>query len=157
MKAAVETGYLVKPPTVGVKLPRVVHREMRFLTAQQVNALAHAMPEPYPTMVYVLAYGGIRWGEMAALRRSRCDLLRSRIRIVESLADVEGSAPLRADQDLRGAGRSSAHLPTCPARRASRKPCSRRPKRAGVHGPERISITELKLSQARHESKRARH
>lgn len=30
-------------------------------------------------------------GEMAALRRSRCDLLRSRLHVAESLADVDGS------------------------------------------------------------------
>ena len=33
----------------------------------------------YRALVYLLAYGGLRWGEMAALRRSRCNLLRSRI------------------------------------------------------------------------------
>jgi integrase len=63
---------------------------MRFLTAQQVHNLAEAIPDPYSTLVYVLGLGGLRWGEMAALRRSRCDLLRSRLNIVESLADVNG-------------------------------------------------------------------
>jgi integrase len=72
-------------------LPRALSREMRFLTAEQVHHLAQAMPEPYPTLVYVLGYGGLRWGEMAALRRSRCDILRSRLHVVESLADVDGT------------------------------------------------------------------
>jgi integrase len=38
----------------------------------------------------VLAYGGLRWGEVAALRRSRCHLLRSRLEVVESVAEVGG-------------------------------------------------------------------
>jgi integrase len=38
----------------------------------------------------VLAYTGIRFGEAAALRRSRCDVAASRLDIIESLAEVAG-------------------------------------------------------------------
>jgi hypothetical protein len=37
------------------------------------------------------AYGGLRWGEGAALRRSRCHLIRSRLEVEESLAEVGGN------------------------------------------------------------------
>jgi integrase len=40
----------------------------------------------------VLAYGGLRWGEAAALRRHRCDLEAGRLIVAESLADVNGRA-----------------------------------------------------------------
>jgi integrase len=40
------------------------------------------------TLIYVLAYGGVRWGEAAAIRRKRCDLLRGRTEVSESLAEV---------------------------------------------------------------------
>jgi integrase len=49
------------------------------------------MRAPYDVLAYVLAYTGIRIGEAAALRRSRCDLLRSRLHITESLAEVSGT------------------------------------------------------------------
>jgi integrase len=89
-KSAVESGFVVKSPVIGVKLPRATMRAMRFLKAEEVDDLADAIAEPYSTLIYVLAYGGLRWGETAALRRSRCDLLRSRLNVVESLADADG-------------------------------------------------------------------
>lgn len=45
----------------------------------------------FDTLIYLLAYGGLRWGEAAGLRRGRCHLLRSRIEIVESASEVGGS------------------------------------------------------------------
>ncbi|MCB1245743.1 MAG: tyrosine-type recombinase/integrase family protein, partial [Acidimicrobiia bacterium] len=75
--AAVASGYLAKSPCVGVKLPRMQVREMRFLTAEEVETLAASIREPYGVLVYTLAYGGLRWGEAVALRRGRCELLRS--------------------------------------------------------------------------------
>lgn len=44
----------------------------------------------HATMVYVLAYAGLRWGEMAGLRRGRVDILRRRIQITESVAEIGG-------------------------------------------------------------------
>ena len=41
-------------------------------------------------MVLVLAYTGIRWGELAALRVSRVDLMRRRIHIAESVTEING-------------------------------------------------------------------
>ena len=90
LKAAVESGLLARTPCVGVKLPRLTRREMRFLTADQVAELARVVGAPYDTLIYTLAYGGLRWGEAAALRRGRCQLIRSRLEIVESLAEVDG-------------------------------------------------------------------
>lgn len=87
MRAAVESGYMARTPCVGVRLPRLSQREMSFLSATQVRDLADAAGE-YGTLVYVLAYGGLRWGEAAAIRRRRCDLLRGRIEVSESLAEV---------------------------------------------------------------------
>jgi len=41
-------------------------------------------------LVYVLAYGALRWGESAALRRRRIDVLRGKLEVVESLSEVGG-------------------------------------------------------------------
>jgi len=90
LRSAVESGYLTKSPCVGVSLPRMQRQEMRFLTAEEVRRVAEAMRDPYGTLVYVLAYGGLRWGEAASLRRGRCELLRSRLHVVESVSEIRG-------------------------------------------------------------------
>jgi len=91
LKAAVESEYLAKTPCVGIRIPRVPKREARVLTEDQVDAAAAAIESHgYRTLVYMLAYGGLRWGEACALRRRRCDLLRCRVEIVESLSEVSG-------------------------------------------------------------------
>jgi integrase len=91
LKSAVESGFLARSPCVGVALPKARRREMHFLSAPAVASLGEAISEPYETLVYLLAYGGLRWGEAAGLRRGRCHLLRSRIEIVESASEVGGT------------------------------------------------------------------
>ena len=88
--AAVQAGYLAKSPCVGIKLPRIPQRDATLLTAGQVDELAAVATKPGPLIVYLLAYGGLRWGELAALRRRRCDVLHSRIEIAEAASDVNG-------------------------------------------------------------------
>ena len=88
LRSAVESGFLTKSPCVGVKLPRMQVPEMRFLSAGEVEALASAIHKPYGVLIYTLAYGGLRWGEAAALRRGRCELLRSRLHVVEALSET---------------------------------------------------------------------
>ena len=87
---AVESDYLTRNVAVGVDLPRQPRREMHFLSAEELQWLADDIRPPYGTLVLLLGYGGLRWGEGIALRRSRCDLLRGRIEVAESLAEVNG-------------------------------------------------------------------
>jgi len=90
LKAAVVSRYIVSTPCIGVRLPKPERREMRFLSAEQVRTLGESIQEPFDALVNLMAYGGLRWGEAAAVRRSRCDLLRSRIEVAESLSYVGG-------------------------------------------------------------------
>ena len=62
---------------------------MVFLTHEQVDQLAQVCA-PYDTLVRVLAYTGIRWGEAAALRVGRVDLERRRLSINEATSEVGG-------------------------------------------------------------------
>ena len=91
MKAAVESGYLGRTPCVGVRIPKIPVREKLFLDEWQVANLAEAIRDPYDVFVYVLAYGGLRWGEAVALQRRHCDLVRSRLLVHESLAEINGT------------------------------------------------------------------
>ena len=86
---AVRDGRLVKNPAAGVKLPRKVGRAHAYLSHRQVEALASASGDG-AGLVYFLAYTGLRWGEMAALKVGRVDMLRRRVEVVENVVDVGG-------------------------------------------------------------------
>ncbi|MBA2551387.1 MAG: site-specific integrase, partial [Nocardioidaceae bacterium] len=88
---AVRDGRLTRNPADGVRLPRVATSHKRFLTHQQVADLADASG-PYGLAVRVMAYCGLRYGELAALRVSRVDLMRRRLDVAESMTEVAGRA-----------------------------------------------------------------
>lgn len=88
LRSAVEVGYVAKNPCIGVELPRATSREAVFLSAEQVHDLVDAVNERHRVLVLVLAYGGLRWGEVCALRRKRVQLLRGQLEVAESLWEV---------------------------------------------------------------------
>ena len=67
---AVRDRRLTVDPARGVKLPRKVRREHRYLTDEQVWELARQAGPDKGTIVLVLAYCGLRWGELAGLHVS---------------------------------------------------------------------------------------
>lgn len=85
----VRDGRLAKNPAVGVALPRATPKPRRYLSHQQVDALAAAAGDLGPVLL-LLAYTGLRWGEMAALRVRRVDMLRRRVEVAENVVDVNG-------------------------------------------------------------------
>lgn len=87
---AVKDGRLTANPAKGVSLPRLKDAEKVYLSHAQVEALAGECGPSYALLVRFLAYTGLRWGEMAALRVSRLDFERSRILVAESVTPVKG-------------------------------------------------------------------
>jgi len=101
---AVRDGRLIRSPAADIKLPRQQSLEQRYLTHEQVHELARAAAGPaspskhrrlderrndqYRLIVLFLAYTGVRFGEMAALRVRRIDFLRRRAMIAQSLTPV---------------------------------------------------------------------
>jgi integrase len=77
-------------PANDVELPRKTASEKIALTHAQVRELADAAGE-LATMVYVLAYAGLRYGECAALRVGDVDTVRRRLRVSRSITYVTGS------------------------------------------------------------------
>jgi len=59
-------------------------------TAEEVHRLANAVPDRYGTLIYLLAYGGLRIGEATALRVEKLDLLRGKVTIDRTLSEVGG-------------------------------------------------------------------
>jgi len=88
---AVHDGIIARSPFDGIELPADRHREeMHFLGADQVNVLASTIDDRYRSAIYVAAYGGLRAGELWALRVERVNVLARTIEVVESLAEVRG-------------------------------------------------------------------
>ena len=69
-----------------LKLPRRVQKPRRYLNHDQVRALADE--SKHPEIVLLLAYSGIRWGELAGLRVEHLDLLRRRITLTDNAVTV---------------------------------------------------------------------
>ena len=90
LEAAIQAGALLRNPAAGIRVPRSRRREMRFLSAVEVERLAEAVVPPYGLLVRFAAYTGLRAGELVALRVGRLDLLRGTVRVVESASEVGG-------------------------------------------------------------------
>lgn len=93
LELAVTDGILSRNPARKIRVPSQRPREMLFLDAGQVDRLAQACEERQETagtLVYVLAWTGLRWGEAVALRRPSFDLLRRRLSVRESATEVGG-------------------------------------------------------------------
>jgi integrase len=90
MGAAVDAGMLAQSPCRRVPLPKVEREEMRFLTSAEVATLADAIAPRYRALVLVGAYGGLRIGELAGLRRNRVDLLHGTVQVAEIVVEVRG-------------------------------------------------------------------
>lgn len=89
LQSAMLDGRLARNPAVSIKLPRTKGKEKRFLTHEQVAALAEAAGEDR-LVIEVLAYCGLRFGELAALRVRDIDFLRRRLCIEQSATEVDG-------------------------------------------------------------------
>ena len=90
--AAMRDGRLPRNAAAGVSLPRVHASEKRFLSHAQVRKLADAAGDPFDVVVLVLAFTGLRWGELAALRVRDVDLDRRRVHVVRSMTEIRGRA-----------------------------------------------------------------
>ena len=72
-----------------MKLPKRQHADRGYLSHAQVAALADAI-ERQREVVRFLAYTGLRWGEMAALRVQDFDMLRRRVNVSRSVTECGG-------------------------------------------------------------------
>lgn len=89
MKYAIRDGRMTRNPTEGVRLPRVRKKGRGYLSHGQVRNLAEGCGE-YADVVLFLAYTGLRWGEMAALKVGRLDMLRRRLEVAEAVSAPRG-------------------------------------------------------------------
>ncbi len=105
LRAAVADGRIAVNPARDVPLPAERRGEQRFLTTTEIDLLAAAVrPDRHRLLVLTAVCAGLRWGELAALRRHRVDLDRGRIRVAETITDVSNQisyGPPKTPRSLR--------------------------------------------------------
>lgn len=78
------------PVQVVNNLPRIQEDEMRFLTPEQVHALADLCGD-YGGLVICAAYTGMRWAEIIGLEWSAVDVDRRQLVVVSTVVEVDGN------------------------------------------------------------------
>ena len=89
LDSAVKDRMIASNPARGIPLPRKESREHRYLTHQQVFALADRAGS-HGTLVRLLAYTGLRWGELSGLRVKDLDVGRRRLWVRQNAVLVRG-------------------------------------------------------------------
>jgi integrase len=86
---AVKDRRISSNPARGVSLPRKGKKARAYLTHEQVERLA-VESRAHATLVRLMAYTGLRWGEATALRVSTIDLVRRRLVVQENAVRING-------------------------------------------------------------------
>ena len=89
LRFAIRARFIALNPADDIALPRKSTLEKTALTHDQVRRIADAAGE-LGTMVYVLGYGGLRYGELAALRVGDVNVTRRRLEVSRSVTAVAG-------------------------------------------------------------------
>ena len=94
MNTAVDDGIVRRNPCRVRSAGQDRSPERPVLTVGEVVALADAMPERYRALVLVAAFGSLRWGELAALRRCDVEVGQGTVRVARSLTELAGGGYL---------------------------------------------------------------
>lgn len=89
LASAIRHGLIRNNPADGINLPTPPNAEQRFLNKDEISRLAASIKPRYRAMVLVAAFGGLRFGELCALRRDSVDEVKSTVRVTQTLIDVQ--------------------------------------------------------------------
>jgi len=95
---------LTRSPAALLDAPRVPKREMRILTAEEVAAVAGALPDRYRSVPIVVAYMGRRFWELAGMKVSAVDMLRRRLEVRQVLEEPPRTRTLFGTAEVDGVG-----------------------------------------------------
>jgi integrase len=91
MNQALVDGAITRSPLLGLQLPKNGHSpEMKVLEPRQIRALAETVDPHFRTLIFMAAYTGLRWSELAASNVSSVDLASAAVHVRESLVEVNG-------------------------------------------------------------------
>lgn len=89
---AVEDRLIPESPCRKLTLPKIEHREKRFLNADELALLADTIDPHYRALVLTAGILGARWGELSGLKRERLSLDLGTVEISGTIEDVGGVA-----------------------------------------------------------------
>ena len=110
MRSAVHDGCIVRSPVEVKGASKEPVQEQKVPTVAEVEALADAVPKQYRAMVLIAAWCGLRFGEAAALRRDRIDLLHRKVRVAETVTELASGERFAAPPKT-AAGRRTVSVP----------------------------------------------
>ncbi|MFE3326816.1 tyrosine recombinase XerC [Streptomyces sp. NPDC059176] len=146
LSAAVRDRRLAHNPCDGIKLPKVPAKhpddEMPPTYDQLADIRSH-FPEHYHPLLIVAEETGLRWGELAGLRRCWVNLKAGTIQVRETIIEVHGSPKRKAYPKSAAGNRTvplsdraahvlKAHLAAHPAEHSRTSPSS------GMHAEELV-------------------
>lgn len=86
-------------------------KEREVISLSTVFAVADAMPPRYRALVLLATFADLRWGELAGLRRENVDLDACEVRVVETVAELDGGGLLPETPKSRAGRRTVAFPP----------------------------------------------
>lgn len=90
MRTAVDARMLPVNPCDEVRFPTVERDEMRFLSSDDLAALADAIDPRYRPLVLLGGYGALRPGELFGLKVRRVDPLHRHVTVAEIVTEASG-------------------------------------------------------------------
>jgi len=114
MDGAVDAGLIARSPCAIKGAGTEREEEMQVATPEQVAALAAAVGPRWEAIVFAAAYSGLRWGELAGLRRRDINFEANTISVTRKLGEVNGSLSFSAPKSA--AGRRTVGIPSFVAR-----------------------------------------
>lgn len=114
MDGAVDAGLIARSPCTLKGAGTERHDEMQVATPDQVAALAAAVGPRWEALVLTAAYSGLRWGELAGLRRCDVDLEAKLVTVKRKLGEVNGA--LSFSPPKTAAGKRTIGIPSFVAR-----------------------------------------
>jgi integrase len=114
LDGAVDAGLIARSPCTLKGAGTERHAEMSVATPEQVAALAAAVGPRWEALVLTAAYSGLRWGELAGLRRSDVNLEANTLTVARKLGEVNGE--LFFGPPKTAAGKRTIGIPSFVAR-----------------------------------------
>ena len=110
LEQAITWGLLTRNPAVGVKIPKVVHKEMQVITEAQAEMILSALEGTYVWLPTMIAYHtGMRRGEILALCWDCVDLEKATIKVSHSFSLQDKKGPLFKEPKTK-AGRRTVEI-----------------------------------------------
>ena len=106
INAAVDTDLIGPSPVRKIVLRKRRPPERQGLTATDVKALLHELPERYRALVLVGAVLGLRWGEAVGLRVGDIDFMRRTVTVAQTVEELGGHLKLVPEAKTRSSLRT---------------------------------------------------